>query len=51
MNTTLSVKGSKITPNLDIKLNLLATIPSKESDSPINAINTINTKGLKSLGE
>tara|TARA_B100001287_G_scaffold134530_1_gene113247 strand:+ start:46 stop:312 length:267 start_codon:yes stop_codon:yes gene_type:complete len=49
-NTTLSVKGSKITPNLDTKLNFLATIPSKESDSPINAINTINVNGVKSLG-
>jgi len=51
MNTTLSVKGSKITPNLDTKLNFLATIPSKESDSPISAINTINVNGVKSLGE
>ena len=49
MNTTLSVRGSKITPNLETKLNLLATIPSKESDSPITAINTTNVKEVKSL--
>tara|TARA_A100001388_G_C28503751_1_gene372901 strand:+ start:79 stop:318 length:240 start_codon:yes stop_codon:yes gene_type:complete len=50
MNTTLSVRGSKITPNLETKLNFLATIPSKESDSPITAINTTNVKEVKSLG-
>ena len=48
INTALSVVGSKITPNLETKLYLLATIPSKESDSPITAINTIKVKGLKS---
>ena len=50
MNTTLSVRGSKITPNLETKLNLLATIPSKESDSPITAIITTNVKEVNSLG-
>lgn len=48
INTALSVVGSKITPNLETKLYLLATIPSKESDSPITAINTIKVNGLKS---
>ena len=48
INTALSVVGSKITPNLETKLYLLATIPSKESDSPITAINTIKVKGLNS---
>ena len=48
INTALSVMGSKITPNLETKLYLLATIPSKESDSPITAINTINVNGLNS---
>ena len=38
INTTLSVKGSRIIPNLDTKLNFRATIPSKESDNPIIAI-------------
>ena len=50
MNTTLSVRGSKITPNLETKLNLLATIPSKESDSPITAIIPTNVKEVNSLG-
>tara|TARA_Y100000768_G_C23924579_1_gene656797 strand:- start:932 stop:1249 length:318 start_codon:yes stop_codon:yes gene_type:complete len=37
-NTTLSVNGSRIIPNLDTKLYLRATIPSKESDRPMTAI-------------
>ena len=43
INTILSVKGSRIIPNLETKLNLLATIPSKESESPIKAIMKIKT--------
>ena len=51
-NTTLSVKGSRIIPNLDTKLNFRATIPSKESDKPIKAIikirvNELNSSGMK----
>ena len=49
-NTTLSVKGSRIIPNLDTKLYLRATIPSIESERPINAIITIRVKGLKLFG-
>ena len=52
INTTLSVKGSRIIPNLDTKLNFRATIPSKESDKPIKAIikirvNELNSSGMK----
>ena len=39
--TILSVNGSRITPNFETRLYLRATIPSKESLSPINAIITI----------
>ena len=41
INTILSVKGSRIIPNFDTRLNLLATIPSNESLNPTNAIKTI----------
>ena len=41
INTILSVKGSKIMPNFETKLNLRATIPSIESDMPITAIKKI----------
>ena len=37
-------------PSFDTKLSLLATIPSKESDSPINAIIIIKVNELKLLG-
>jgi len=50
INTTLSVKGSRIIPNLDTKLNFRATIPSNESDNPINAIINIRIYELKSSG-
>ena len=50
INTALSVVGSKITPNLETKLYLLATIPTKESHSTNTAINTTNVKEVKSLG-
>ena len=50
MNTTLSVKGSKIVPNLETKLNFLATIPSKESDKPIKVTIITKVKGLKLSG-
>ena len=42
INTILSHTGSRIVPSLLTRLNLLATIPSKESDSPIRAM--IKTK-------
>ena len=42
IKTTLSVNGSKIMPNLETKLNFLATIPSTESDMPSKVI--IKTK-------
>ena len=51
INTTLSVKGSKIIPNLETKLYFLATIPSNESESPIMAIMIIKMNGLKSFAE
>ena len=50
INTTLSVKGSRIIPNLDTKLNFRATIPSKESDNPIKAIIKIKIYELNSSG-
>ncbi len=50
MNTTLSVNGSKIVPNLETKLNFLATIPSKESESPIKAIIVTKAGTLKISG-
>ena len=40
--TILSVKGSRIIPNLETRLYLRATIPSNESLNPINAIIIIN---------
>ena len=39
-----------MTPSFDTKLNLLATIPSKESESPINAMIIIKVNELKLLG-
>ena len=48
INTILSVKGSRIIPNLETKLYLLATIPSRESEIPIAAINKIKIYGVKS---
>ena len=51
IKTTLSVNGSRITPNSDTRLNLLATIPSKESERPIIAMIITNMKTLKSCGE
>ena len=50
INTTLSVNGSNIIPNLETKLYFLATIPSKESDKPITAIIMTKEKTLKLLG-
>ena len=50
MNTTLSVNGSKIVPNLETKLNFLATIPSKESERPIKAIIATKVGTLKLSG-
>ena len=50
INTILSVKGSRIIPNLDTKLNFRATIPSKESDNPIIAIIKIKIYELNSSG-
>ena len=51
IKTTLSVNGSKITPNSDTRLYLLATIPSNESERPIIAMIETNIKTLKSCGE
>ena len=51
INTTLSVKGSRIIPNFETKLNFLATIPSRESESPIRAINEIKKYEVKSSVE
>ena len=48
IKTTLSVNGSRITPNSDTRLYLLATIPSKESERPIIAIIKTNMETLKS---
>ena len=42
INTILSHTGSRIVPSLLTRLNLLATIPSRESESPIRAM--IKTK-------
>ena len=42
INTILSHTGSRIVPSLLTRLNLLATIPSKESERPIKAM--IKTK-------
>ena len=42
INTILSHTGSRIVPSLLTRLNFLATIPSKESESPIRAM--IKTK-------
>ena len=50
INTTLSVNGSRIVPNLETKLNLLATMPSNESLNPTIAMNTIKVATSKSLG-
>ena len=50
MNTTLSVNGSRIVPNLETKLNLLATMPSNESLNPTIAMNTIKVTTSKLLG-
>ena len=50
INTILSVKGSRIMPNLETKLNLRATIPSNESDTPITAIKAIKKYELKLSG-
>ena len=50
INTILSVNGSRIIPNLETRLYLRATIPSIESERPINAIITIRVNGLKLFG-
>ena len=49
--TALSVKGSKIIPNLETILNFLATTPSSESDKPIIAIIKTRLTEAKSKGE
>lgn len=51
INTILSVKGSRIIPNLETRLYLRATIPSIESERPINAIIRIRVSELKLFGE
>ena len=45
------MNGSRIIPNFDTRLNLLATIPSKESESPIRAIIMNKKYELKSSVE
>ena len=50
INTTLSVNGSRIVPNFETKLNLLATMPSNESLNTTIAMNTIKVTTSKSLG-
>ena len=50
INTTLSVNGSRIVPNFETKLNLLATVPSNESLNPTIAMNIIKLITSKSKG-
>ena len=50
INTSLSVNGSRIVPNFETKLNLLATVPSNESLNPTIAMNIIKLITSKSKG-